>query len=57
MAKLWKYREIIDEGDTENRFEIIEDNGDRVVIRSTVFCVDFLIRPIKTVLKSEIVEA
>ena len=46
-----RFREVLDSGDELCLFDVIEDNGDRVVIR--LVC-DLPIRPVKTVRRDDV---
>jgi hypothetical protein len=46
-----RFREILDPGDENCVFDVIEDNGDRVFVR--LVC-DLPIRPVKVVLRSDL---
>ena len=48
-----RFAEILDPGDDECEFEVIEDNGDRLLIR--MIC-DLPIRPVMTVLRRDVQE-
>jgi hypothetical protein len=47
---LVRFREVLDPGDELCLFEVIEDNGDRLMIR--LVC-DLPIRPVKVVLRTD----
>jgi hypothetical protein len=49
-----RFAQILDPGDDLCRFEVLEDNGDRVLIR--LVC-DLPIRPVKVVLKADLCKA
>lgn len=49
-----RFREVLDPGDDLCVFEMIEDNGDRVMIR--LVC-DLSIRPVTVVLRSQLIRA
>jgi hypothetical protein len=46
-----QFRDVLDPGDDECLFDVIEDNGDRVMIR--LVC-DLSIRPVKVVRRADV---
>jgi hypothetical protein len=53
MTNLWKFKQVIEEGDAELRFEILEDRGDRVLARATIFR-DWPIPPLSVIAKADL---
>jgi hypothetical protein len=49
-----RFREVLDPGDEECLFDVVEDNGDRVAIR--LVC-DLPIRPVKVVRRADLCKA
>ncbi len=49
-----RFREALDPGDESCLFDLIEDNGDRLMIR--LFC-DLPIRPVKVVRRADVCKA
>ena len=57
VGTIVKFAEILEEGDAEERMEVLEDRGDRLLVWSTVFCTDWAIRPTTVVAKEDVVIA
>lgn len=54
---LVKFKEVLDPSDADNIMEVLEDRGDRYLVRSINYCVDWVIRPTTMVEKEDVEEA
>ncbi len=54
LGDVVRFREIVDPGDEDSRFVVVEDNGDRLMIR---FICNLPIPPIQVVPRSDVCKA
>lgn len=54
---LYKFAKPFNDDEAAERFELLDDRGDRMLVRSTIHCVDWEIRPTEVYPKSELERA